>query len=55
MTDIIEEDNEKVVMEIMAQIQKVNRKAISSAQKVSNNITIYEGEISWSCPRCISS
>merc|ERR1712142_1247086 len=34
VTDLIAEDNEEVRLEIMAQIQKVNRKAISNAQKV---------------------
>ena len=34
MTDLIAEDNEEVRLEIMAQIQKVNRRAISNAQKV---------------------
>jgi len=34
VTELLEEDNEEVKLEIMAQIQKVNRKAISNAQKV---------------------
>merc|ERR1711936_1374887 len=34
VTDLIAEDNEEVRLEIMAQIQKVNRRAISNAQKV---------------------
>merc|ERR1719244_1783956 len=34
VTELLEEDNEEVRLEIMAQIQKVNRKAISNAQKV---------------------
>jgi len=34
VTDLLEEDNEEVKLDIMAQIQKVNRKAISNAQKV---------------------
>jgi len=34
VTDLIAEDNEEVRLEIMAQIQKVNRKAVSNAQKV---------------------
>merc|ERR1719244_2556983 len=33
VTDLIAEDNEEVRLEIMAQIQKVNRRAISNAQK----------------------
>ena len=40
VTDLIDEDNEKIGLEIMAQIQKVNRRAISSAQKVLDEITI---------------
>ena len=40
VTDLIDEDNEKIGIEIMEQIQKVNRRAISSAQKVSDEITI---------------
>jgi hypothetical protein len=38
VTELLEEDNEEVKLEIMAQIQKVNRKAISNAQKVNNAI-----------------
>ena len=34
VTDLLEEDNEEVRLELMAQIQKVNRKAVSNAQKV---------------------
>ena len=34
VTDLIKEDNEEVKLELMAQIQKVNRKAVSNAQKV---------------------
>ena len=34
VTDLLEEDNEEVRLEMMAQIQKVNRKAVSNAQKV---------------------
>jgi long-chain-fatty-acid--CoA ligase ACSBG len=34
VTDLLAEDNKEVQMEIMAQIQKVNRKAVSAAQKV---------------------
>jgi len=34
VTDLLEEDNEEVKLEIMALIQKVNRKAVSNAQKV---------------------
>jgi len=34
VTGLLEEDNEEVRLEVMAQIQKVNRKAISNAQKV---------------------
>jgi len=34
VTGLIAEDNEEVKLELMAQIQKVNRKAISNAQKV---------------------
>ena len=40
VTDLIDEDNEKIGLEIMAQIQKVNKRAISSAQKVLDEITI---------------
>ena len=35
VTDLIKEDNEEIKLELMAQIQKVNRKAVSNAQKVS--------------------
>jgi hypothetical protein len=35
VTDLIAEDNEEVRLEIMALIQKVNRKAVSNAQKVN--------------------
>jgi len=34
VTDLVDEDNEEVKLELMAGIQKVNRKAISNAQKV---------------------
>jgi len=34
VTDLVAEDNEEVKLELMAGIQKVNRKAISNAQKV---------------------
>jgi len=34
VTDLIKEDNEEIKLELMAQIQKVNRKAVSNAQKV---------------------
>lgn len=34
VTDLIAEDNEEVRLELMAMIQKVNRKAVSNAQKV---------------------
>lgn len=34
VSDFLVEDNEEVRLEIMAQLQKVNRKAVSSAQKV---------------------
>ena len=40
MTELIDEDNEKIGLEIMDQIQKVNRRAISSAQKVLDEITM---------------
>ena len=43
---MIAEDNEEVRLEIMAEIQKVNRKAVSNAQKVEIDHGYYIGYLS---------